>query len=496
MPELRLNNLNNNKVDISLHNELWLKLDTTNYEFLDSVKEYFTEFVEGYRYQTLYKLHRWDGKKSLFSSHTRLLPYGLLTDLIKHTKKEFPDIQLILSDAVKSLYRGCENPDITWNLSRYPRNYQEDCIRTAIKHSKGCFVVTTSGGKSAIIAYIIKELIKLGAKRSIIIVPTLSLVEQFHTDLVEYGMYPELLGKVNSKHKEFDKTIVISTWASLRSESFKKELYLFECVVVDETHQSSAKTLHDALQLLVNAKWRFGFTGTMPKNRLDELMVKSFLGPVLRTYNAKDLSEDGFISKCTINMMHIEYIGRYAGEYNDVKDKVLNNPYRLGLITDICEKTNHTILILVDKITYGEKLEEILVDKFTDRKVIFLSGRDNVDTREEWRQQADKDDNVIIIGIYQVYQQGINIPSLKTMILASPSKSYIRIIQSIGRTLRKHECKEESGSIVYDLVDKVKFLNKHAEIRYRHYSFENHNITEWDLKESHNNYSMVRKEDL
>ena len=483
-----------NQVNIVLHDNLYLRIDTTNYAYLDSVKEYFTEYVEGYRFNPLYKLHRWNGQKSLFNASSRQLPYGLLVDLIRHTKKEFPDIQLILDDEVKALHKGCDVPDITFNLSRYPRVYQEDCIRTALQKMKGCIVSCTASGKSLIIAYIIKELMKLDVKHSIIIVPTISLIEQFKADLLDYGIYPELIGIVNSKHKEFDKPIVIATWQSLKSPESREIIKdIMECVVVDEVHSCKAQVLSEIMQCMTNTKWRFGFTGTLPKDRLDELAVRSFIGPVLRTYTAKDLADEDFISKCTINMLYIDYVGKYPGDYSAVRSKISSNPYRMGLVREICTKTNHTILILVDKIAEGESLEELLRDSFPDRQVVFISGRDNSEVREQWRQIADTDSNVIVIATYQVIAVGTNIPSLRSMIFYSPSKSYIRVIQSIGRTLRKHECKEVSGSIVYDIIDQVKYLDKHGEVRRRHYDFENHTVIELDLKESNNNYLMSER---
>lgn len=483
--------MSNNKdsVHIVLHDRLSLRLDTTNYEYLNKIKEHYTEYVDGYMFIPLYKSGRWNGKKSIFNTNVRRLPYGLITDLLKFTKNEFPELEIIVDSDITSLFRGIE-PDTTWNLKHYPYPYQEECILAALKYSKGIFSVVTAGGKSLIIAYIIKELLKKDIKNCIIIVPTAGLVAQFYNDLIDYGLYPELLGKVDKDHKEFDKSIVISTWQSLQRQ--KKKMPMYDCVIVDECHSVKATVLNDILQNSYNAIWRYGFTGTVPKCRLDELMVKSYLGPVLKTFSAKDLADDGYISHCVINMININYINKIKGEYNEVREIVFDQRYRLGLIKHICEQTDHTALILVDKIREGDVLEEMLIEHFPDRDVIFVSGRDNTELREKWRKVADLQDNVIIIATYPVFQMGVNIPSLRTLIFGSPSKSYIRIIQSIGRTLRLHADKEEVGAIIWDIVDNVKYLKKHADIRHRHYTFEKHIINEYKLLESNANFEMEK----
>lgn len=481
---IQIQGIMKDSVNIVLQDDLHIRLDTRNYEYLNKVKDHFTELVDGYMFMPLYKSGRWNGKKSLFNPNVRRLPYGLLTDLMKFTKDEFPDLTISADDDVKQLFKGMVNPDPTWKLKYYPYPYQEECICTALKYSKGLFSVVTAGGKSLIIAYVIKELLKENIKNCIIIVPTAGLVEQFYSDLLDYGMYPELLGKVDAKHKDFDKQIVISTWQSLQRR--KTIMGNYDCVIIDEVHSAKATQLNEILKHAVNADYRYGFTGTIPKCRLDELTVRSYLGPVLKTFTAKDLADEGYISHCTINMLRVNYDQKPSGDYHAVREYVFQSKYRLGLIKHLCEKTDHTALILVDKIKEGELLEETLSEKFPDRDVIFISGRDKTEIRETWRQVADKQNNVIIIATYPIFQMGVNIPSLRTLIFASPSKSYIRIIQSIGRTLRLHADKEDVGAIIWDIVDNVKYLNKHSEIRHRHYMFEKHNVNEYSLQEGGN----------
>jgi len=492
----------NKDVNVVINDELNIRIDTVNYEYLDGVKKFFTEKVDGYMFSHLFKSGKWSGDKCIFSTTSRKLPYGLLFDLIRFTREKHPDVPFNIDLDVIALFKGIDDPDFTWNLKYYPRDYQEDIVRVAIKHRKGLIVSATASGKSLSIAYIIKELMKIDVEKSLIIVPTIGLVTQFYTDLLDYGIYEELLGQVGGKKKEFDKQIVISTWQSLKTPKGKpnphaSELKQFDCVIIDECHSASASVLHDTLKHLPNSSWRFGFTGTLPKCRLDELLVRSYIGPVLKTYTSKDLSDDGYISKCTINMMDINYSHKLPSklEYVAVREEVFIKQYRIGLIKHICEMTDHTMIITIDKIKEGEILELELRERFPERQVVFISGKDSAEEREKWRLIANDVKDLILIATSQVIAAGVNIPSLKTVLLASASKSYIRIIQTIGRALRKHVDKEETGAIIWDLVDNVKYLKKHGDIRHRHYTFERHTINEYDVFENSGTYDFKEKID-
>ena len=151
-------------------------------------------------------------------------------------------------------------------------------------------VVATAGGKSLIISYMISNL-PIDCRKTLIIVPTLQLVDQFKGDMMDYGFDEDEIGSVNAKKKEFDCRVVVSTWQSLKNQMDKLES--FDCVIVDEVHSAAAATISTILQGLTSAQSRFGVTGTMPTNRLDSMTVKSFLGPVIKTFTGKDLADLG-----------------------------------------------------------------------------------------------------------------------------------------------------------------------------------------------------------
>jgi len=271
----------------------------------------------------------------------------------------------------------------------------------------------------------------------------------------------------------------------------KNNNYIANGSVISNCHTSNAKVLRDILYGCHNASFRIGMTGTMPSNKLDELNVMSYIGPVLKTFRGRDLADLGYISKCTVKMIHIEYTDEPSGDYQNVRDEVFLKEYRVGLIKHIISETPNSILILVEKVEKeGDPLTDIIRESFPNKKVVFLSGRDSSEERERWRNDMNDNDDIVIIATYPVMQQGTNIKSLRTIILASPTKSFIRVIQSLGRVLRKHVSKELGGAELYDLGDECKYLTDHAEKRERHYEKERHEIKIIKLKESDGVYSL------
>jgi len=163
--------------------------------------------------------------------------------------------------------------------------------------------------------------------------------------------------------------------------------------------------------------------------------------------------------------------------YRDIKKEVFYDTNRLEKIGKIVKKSNDNILLLVSYISEGKKLVSVL-NRLTNKEVIFLSGSDDVEFREEWRQKMINGDNIALIATYGIMAVGINIPNLKYTMLASPTKSKIRTLQSVGRTLRLHENKKDSGAIIYDIIDEVKFLSKHGKQRIDYYESEGFTIQE------------------
>jgi len=474
-----------NNVRISNHNQMQIKINTESKEYISGMKELFTQYVEGFQYMPQYRSGSWSGKTCMITNFHNTLPYGLLVDLIKFHKKHFSRFHLSIDDDVKVFFKG-PSLKVKNNLSLKPRFYQKESIRICLDRTKGIIRSATASGKSLVISYIIKTLLEnkniTNVDRVLLFVPTVSLVEQFYNDMIEYGMDEKLIGRVYSKKKEWDTPITISTWQSLMNNHDKLPNY--DCIISDEVHQAKSHELKKILVKAVKANYRLGFTGTLHSSELDNWNVKSYLGPVLKEYSSGFLAEKGFISKCNVHILGVEYKDENIdGTYDEVKDIIFTNRSRINIVSDLINRLDHNVLVLVGKVEKeGDFLLDELKEKNINKEVVFLSGRDSVEDREKWRAEMMDRNDIALIATYGIFAQGINIPNLKYTILASPFKAKIRILQSIGRNLRIHENKKH-GAHIFDIYDHVKYLEKHGVVRYRFYDSEKFSINEYDLKE-------------
>lgn len=455
-----------------------ISIRTNSRKYITSMIESFTRHVPGYYHMPLYRSGSWNGKSCMINGTNHTLPYGLLIDYMRFHKEIWPDIKLEIDDDVKSLFRGFPL-EVKYDLNLLPRPYQKESIEICLKRAKGIIRSATASGKSLVISYIIKNLMdnKL-IEKSLIVVPSISLIEQFYSDMIDYGMKYDI-GKVFSKSHEWNKDIVISTWQSLSKNH--KMLPNYDLVIVDECHGVKSHELKKIMALSA-AHYKFGFTGTLHIDDLDNWNTKAYIGPILKEYPSGLLAEQGFISKCNVKSILINYLDPPKGPYLYIKDIVFKNQFRLKFIANLVESLNHNVLLLVGLLDEGHMLKKCL-EKYTKKEVVFLSGKDDVDIREEWRQKMMKgNSDIALIATYGIMAQGINIPNLKYMVMASPFKAKIRVLQSIGRTLRKHEDKQE-GSYIFDICDQVKFFKKHGEIRHKFYQTEKFDIEVQEVNE-------------
>ena len=453
-------------------------IKTDDHKYLKGMKEEFTRTVPGFQFMPQYRAGNWNGRVCMINPN-RTFPYGILMDYIRIHKKNFLEVPIEIDEDVKKLFKG-PALKLKYDLALKPRPYQKDCIESAIRTTKGIIRSATASGKSLVIAYILKNLFlkkSTGVKKSIIIVPSTSLITQFHEDLVEYGFDESIIGEVHGKRKQWDTPLTISTWQSLSRNTHRIGDY--DAVIVDEVHGAKAHVLKKILANCHSANYRLGFTGTLHSSELDNWNTKSYLGPVIKEYPSGLLADEGWISKCTVNFLNIEYITEFEGSYNDVKDAVFQNEFRLKVVRELVNKLDHNILLLVGKVEKeGDFLKEYLLEKGVNKEVIFLSGRDDVDKREKWRKKCVDCDNIAMIATYGIFQQGINIPNLKYVGLIAPFKSKIRVLQSIGRALRKHSNKEKDGALIFDIHDHTIHFEKYGDIRLRYYDSEKFEVKE------------------
>jgi len=477
-------------------NNNYFQIESSDSLFLEQVNSYFSLYKENYMFMPQYQAGLWDGKVYYYDKLRRLLPIGLIDEFKKYVLKLHKDKRIILDNKLKELLynynlKEIESEEFTLNL--IPYSHQEQAIKKSLFHRRGVIKSPTASGKSYIIACTLNFLYeKQEIYNSLIIVPSIQLVEQFKKDLISYGIEEDTIGiiygTIKDKQKEFIKPFVISTWQSLCTKTkrgisidlkWKKYLKEFDAVVIDEVHVGASLDLEIKviLKQCTRTKYRLGYTGTLPDNQEKLYGILSFIGPKILDIQTKNLIDRGIVSNLKIHSIEISYKSKNSYRYLDwvkVKQKVFKERKRLKVIEKICSQSQKNTLILVSYVeSEGKLLEKFLKKSFPEKKIYFIHGNVNVEERERIRELAEKVQNLVIIATYGTFKLGINIKNLHRIIFASPLKAKISTLQSIGRGLRILPNKK---LIVFDIIDLVKFLKGHGKKRSEYWKKEKFNV--------------------
>ena len=456
-------------------NEAYVTVDCNDgisYELRDA----FTFMVPGAQFSPKFRAKLWDGKIRLWDVRTKQIYRGLTKHIesfcesreysCSYEDEEY-DNEFSLKEAIdfaKSI--GCKHE---------PRDYQIDAFVHAIRNKRCLLLSPTASGKSLIIYLILRYLHdQKHIGKSLIIVPTVSLVSQLASDFSDYGFDSDsFVHRIYSgQDKETDKPIVISTWQSLHTLP-KKFFEQFETVIGDEAHLFKAQSLTTIMTNLINAKYRIGTTGTLDGTKTNKLVLEGLFGPVEKVITTKELMDQKHVADFTIECLilkHPEIICKAAKDFTyqqEIEYLVLNEARNKFIANLGLSQENNTLILYqyVDK--HGKILYDMISKKITDdRKVFFIYGKTDVEIREETRRIVENEKRSLIIASYGVFSTGVNIRNLHSIIFASPSKSRIRNLQSIGRGLRKSETKD--SAVLFDISDDLSY-KKHNNYTFKHF---------------------------
>jgi len=435
------------------------------------LSDYFSFFVPGYKFMPAYKNKIWDGKIRLFNRMNGELNAGLYAYLL-----EFASQRSYAVDTEESSY-GFPHydpqplqqlPDLLADatLPFQPRDYQYDALETALKRTRAILLSPTGSGKSFIIYLLVKYWLHYLSNgfndprggRVLIIVPTTSLVEQMHQDFIDYGGTKEMMHRIYSgKDKVTDKAVIISTWQSIYKYP-KKWIEQFGMVIGDECHGFKSKSLSSIMNKATEAKYRFGTTGTLDGTQTHKLVLEGLFGPVYQVTTTKALQDNETLAPLDINVLLLNYseeIRKNFGKqtYQDEIDFIIRNDARNRLIRNLAVSSKGNTLVLFLRVdAHGKPLYEMINNKVSeDRKVFFVSGEVDTADRESIRKIVEKQKDAIIVASLGTFSTGINIRNLHNIIFASPSKSQIKVLQSIGRGLRVSD--DGRKTTLYDITD-------------------------------------------
>ena len=327
-----------------------------------------------------------------------------------------------------------------------------------------------NSGKSLIMFILITFLLKNKlAKKFLITVPTTSLVDQLTTDFISYCAYPRIKEFVENQihmiragcEKETNKALVISTFQSAITIPNLED---YDFVSSDEVHVMSKDSGQHIYEHSINTNYRMGFTGTLQDTVLDTVVLEGLIGRPFQIVKTAELIKTGKVSNLNIEIIVLKYceiMSKFISTltYQEEYEFIITSEMRMNIITDFIDQLNKNTLILFTRIEkQGDILFKTIQEKSRDKIIIYLTGKNTVEERENARVQAEQNNNVIIIASYGIYAQGVSIKNIHNIVFASPYKAKIKVLQSIGRGLRLHSDKDICT--VYDFVDNAKYKNK------------------------------------
>ena len=351
------------------------------------------------------------------------------------------------------------------------RDYQLDAINGFMEYPQGLQELATGAGKTIITATLSALCEPYG--RTLVIVPNKGLVVQTEEDYVNVGLD---VGVYFGDRKELGRTHTICTWQSLNILDKKSKgvtdteiLTLAElldgvvCVIVDEVHMAKADVLKNLLsQNLCNTPIRWGLTGTVPKEDINFQSILATIGPVINRISAHTLQEAGVLSQCHVNVVQLVDIKEFRSYQEELK-YLVSDTDRIAYLSKLCSsiKESGNTLILVDRLDAGKQLEAQIPDS------IFISGEVKLANRKEEYDEIRTSTNKVIIATYGVAAVGLNIPRIFNLVLLEPGKSFVRVIQSIGRGIRKAEDKDFVQ--IWDITSTCKYAKRHLTVRKKFY---------------------------
>ena len=449
---------------ISKKNEVHLILSDLSPSEQQELSDFFTFEVPNAKFMPMVRNRMWDGKIRLFSPATGEIYVGLLPYIKDYCKsknvkynidKGVEDERNVVGTIVRGFIKSLKPKSKGKSLKI--RDYQIEAIRLAISRNRSLIVSPTASGKSLII-YSLVRYYQMAGNKILILVPTTSLVEQMYSDFQDYGWSPgTYCQKVYQGYTtKITKDVVISTWQSIYKMP-KKYFEQFDCVIGDEAHFFKAKSLTSIMTKLHQCKYRFGFTGTLDGTETHRLVLEGLFGSVEQVVTTKDLIDKKTLAnlkiKC-ITLKHPEKRERmdYAEEMDYLVSHESRNRFILGLCNTI---TGNTLCLfqLVEK--HGKVLYEGMKGS---ENVYFVYGGTDTEQREKIRGLVEEHKNSTTIASYGTFSTGINIRNIHNIVLASPSKSKIRVLQSIGRGLRTSSTKD--SILVFDIADDISYKGR------------------------------------
>ena len=451
---------------ISKANEVFLKIDSEPHIEYE-LRDYFTFQVEGAKFMPQYRNKNWNGEIHLYDLRSKRIYVGLLDRIIsfcerhdytyKFQDNEYYGAPFEVNEGVS--YEGVK--DYMKSICNHsPRKYQIEGVYDALRHNRKLLISPTASGKSLMIYALVRYYVAKEQK-ILLVVPTTSLVEQMYKDFEDYGWNAESYCHriYGGKEKTNEYPVTITTWQSVHKLD-RKFFVDYDVVIGDEAHLFKSKSLVSIMTKLEHAKYRYGFTGTLDGTQTHKWVLEGLFGPSYKVTKTEELMRQGHLSQLDIQCIVLKHPEQRFETYQDEIEYLISHEQRNNFIKNLALDLKGNSLILYSRVeTHGAVLYDLInTNKHIDRKVFFIHGGVDAEERELVREITEQENNAIIVASYGTFSTGINIKNLHNVIFASPSKSRIRNLQSIGRVLRKGSNKVKA--ILYDISDDCTYKSR------------------------------------
>jgi len=455
-------------VDVVIHklNEVHLKIEAephVDYE----LRDHFTFEVPNAKFMPQYRGRNWNGEIHLYDLRSKRLYVGLLDRLVsfcvnREYKFKFEDNKYYGSpfEINEHISREGVKDYLTSITNLKVRDYQLEGVYDALRRNRRLLISPTASGKSLMIYAIVRYFVSKNQK-ILLVVPTTSLVEQMYKDFEDYGWNPDSYCHriYSGKEKSNEYPVTITTWQSIYK--LDRQFFVdYDVVIGDEAHLFKSKSLISIMTKLEHAKYRFGFTGTLDGTQTHKWVLEGVFGPSYKVTRTAELMESGHLAKLDIQCIVLKHPPQKFEVFEDEVQYLIGHDQRNTFIKNLVLDLKGNSLVLFQRVeAHGKPLYDLINESVVgDRKVFFVHGGVDTQEREEVRYIVDTEENAVIVASYGVFSTGINIRNLHNVVFASPSKSRIRNLQSIGRVLRKGNNKTKAR--LYDISDDCSYRSK------------------------------------
>lgn len=466
---------------IRKRDDVHLTIDGDKSDMMD-LSEWFTFDAPNAKFDPRVKAKFWDGKIRLVNLNERTIPAGLIHEIIQFakmtdtelvlegSKHSFPGIPKDIPPKIIDGFMEVLAPVDTEGNELVYDSWQANAIHHAITNERGILVSPTASGKSLILYTLMRWYREVQSKRVLMVVPQIGLVTQLALNFKEYsgGQFNDYDTSVSGAHRDGTASVLVSTWQSLTRmppDYFEQ----FGAVLVDEVHTAEAKSLQWLMRQLKDCPFRIGVTGTLKDMKTHQLALKGAFGEIRQVTTTREMIDAGRASEIEIHIIQLQWpkdkikeLKRLikaehekengAGAYQIEIDAITSNAKRNEIVANMAIRARGCTLVLFKNREHGDVLYNLITNA-TDKPVVYIDGTIHVDDREAARQAAEKDD-IIIVASLGTFSTGINIKKLHNLIFAHPTKSKIKVLQSIGRLLRISP--DGRSAKIYDLVDDMR----------------------------------------